>query len=88
LQISLDSSCDRVNHADASEGDKQMKRKDKQMNQVIENLILNAEDGDNVGGLRYCEAAAAQRIAWENGRGVRIEVEDRSKGTYRAVVVF
>jgi hypothetical protein len=57
-------------------------------NQMIENLILNAEDGETFGGLRQREANRYRLIAWNNRRGVRIEVENGQIRTYRAVVVF
>jgi len=56
--------------------------------QMIENLILNADDGEVFGGLRQREASRFQQVAWTNGRGVAIEVEDRDTRTYRAVVIF
>jgi len=62
--------------------------KNTETNQMIENLILKAEDGEVFGGLRYREANRYQRIAWDNGRGVRIDVENATIGTYRAVVVL
>jgi hypothetical protein len=53
----------------------------------IEGLVINADDGELFGGLRRREANAFQQIAWNNGRGVRIDVDDATTGTYRAVVV-
>jgi hypothetical protein len=67
------------------QGDAQMA--ETETNQMIENLILNAEDGETFGGLRQREANRYQLIAWNNRRGVRIEVENSQTRTYRAVVV-
>jgi hypothetical protein len=56
--------------------------------QMIESLIINADEGDRFSGLRQREASLYQRIAWDNGRGIRIEPEHTDNRTYCAVVVF
>jgi hypothetical protein len=56
--------------------------------QMIENLVLNADDGEVFDGLRYREASRYQLIAWNNCRGVRIDPDRCCAGFYCAVVVF
>jgi hypothetical protein len=56
--------------------------------QMIESLLLNADDGEVFDGLRHKEAKRYQVIAWNNGRGVRIDPDTVRAGFYRAVVVF
>jgi hypothetical protein len=70
-------------------GDKQMATQNEiETYQMIESLILNADAGEIFGGLGQRAASRYQHIAWVNGRGISIEVENSLIRTYRALVVF